>query len=131
MKDIIMSIKARHIQDMRQGVKRYELRKSRPADFRYDYRYTTVWLCESGTGGRIVASFLCNTYSEMVADNKKVAELAHITEEEVREYREKGNGLLFGWRIENFKYFKDTDQEKHIADFGLTRPPQSWCFAKE
>ena len=126
--DIVMTVKARHIRNMRTGVKKYELRKTRPAKD----TPRRVWLCESGSGGRIVASFTCRNFPELSAVHPvKLAKLAAITAAEVEGYRKKGGGKLYGWKIENFEDYKGTEWELHIADFGLTRPPQSWCYAKE
>ena len=127
MADIVMTVKARHIRNMRLGSKRYELRKTRPGK---DGPHR-VWLCESGTGGTIVASFACKHFPVMTGfDPVTVARLGAITAAEVQGYRQKGDGMLFGWEIEDFKYFKTSDM-LHIVDFGLKRPPQSWCYAKE
>ena len=127
-RDIVMTIKPRHIRNMRLGIKKYELRKSRPSGAR-DVR---VWICESGTGGRIVASFMCPAVPEMTGTaDTKIAELCAITAAEVKGYLKVSNTRLFGWLITDFEDFKGTERELHIVDFGLNRPPQSWCYAKE
>lgn len=132
MSDIIMTVRARHIRHMREGRKKYELRKNRPSDFRAHNHYHTVWLCESGSGGRIVAAFRCSAYPEMTASaDKLIAELCCITPEEVQGYRKGGKERIFGWLIEGFRYFKGTAKERHVTDFGVNRPPQSWCYAKQ
>ena len=131
MPDIIMTIKARHVRNMRLGVKKYELRKTRPACFQMHNHYTRVWLCESGSGGRIVASFMCRAYPEMTnTDDTLVAKLCAITAAEVQGYRKGGKQRLFGWLIEDFEDYKESGLLPHIVDFGLKRPPQSWCYAK-
>lgn len=136
MRDIVMTVRARHIRNMRQGDKKYELRKTRPGGYRgSDYtrekRFTRIWLCESGTAGRIVATFRCRAFACMDrAGDDLISRLCAITPEEVAGYRKQGKGRLWGWLIEDFEYFKGTGRERHITDFGLQRPPQSWCYAK-
>ena len=131
MRDIIMSVKARHIRNMKLGLKKYELRHTSTKDFKVANCYTRIWLCESGTAGRIVATFRCRTCPSMDhAQDTTIAKLCAITAAEVQGYRQKGNGRLFGWMIEDFEDLKGTDRERHITDFGITRPPQSWCYAK-
>ena len=126
-RDIVMAIRARHIRNMKLGIKKYELRKTRLGQCR-EYR---VWLCESGTAGRIVAAFTSRAFPELTdLDDGRIADLACITRAEVAGYRKGGHQRLFGWLVEDFRYFGDTEQERHTAGFGLKRPPQSWCYAR-
>lgn len=123
MKTVMITIKPRHLNNMRKGVKAYELRKSRPAvtpPFR-------VLCCVSASGGRVDAEFTCTACPQLdsVPDGK-TAQMAHITADEVRGYREKG-GALYGWKVEDFRDIP----ERHAVDYGLKRPPQSWCYVKE
>ena len=127
MRDIVMTVRARHIRNMKKGVKGYELRHTCPVQAPVN----RVWICESGSGGRIVASFKIGLIEDMTASgDTTIAELCAITPEEVAGYRKQGKGRLYGWLIEDFEYFKGTSRERHITDFGLQRPPQSWCYAK-
>lgn len=49
-----------------------------------------------------------------------------LTKKDLEEY---GKGKrLWGWHVSNYKYYKEP---KSLADFGLTRPPQSWCYVEE
>ena len=34
----------------------------------------------------------------------------------------------YGWHISDLKIY---DEPKELSDFGLTRPPQSWCYVEE
>lgn len=128
MPDIIMTIKARHVRNMRLGIKKYELRKTRPSKAPV-YR---VWLCESGSGGRIVASFKIGAIEDMTDwRDMDIAKVCAITAAEVQGYRRYSNTSLFGWLIEDYEDYKEFGQMIHIQEFGLKRPPQSWCYAKE
>lgn len=49
-----------------------------------------------------------------------------LTMEQIERY---GKGKsLYGWRLGNYKFYNDP---KTLADFGLKRPPQSWCYVDE
>lgn len=37
-------------------------------------------------------------------------------------------GALYGWHISDLKIY---DEPKKLGEFGLTRPPQSWCYVEE
>ena len=79
-----------------------------------------------------MASFMCPAFPEMTGTaDTKIAELCAITAAEVKGYLKVSNTRLFGWLITDFEDFKGTERELHITDFGLNRPPQSWCYAKE
>ena len=123
MKTIVMSIRGRHICNMEAGKKRIELRKRKPAEAP-PYR---VLLCQSGSGGNIVAEFTCPKVVELTGSDAEIAEAACVTEEEVRGYR--ADGTLYGWEIEDFHRLRG-DDVPHIFDYGVNRAPQSWCYAK-
>ncbi len=123
-----MTVRGRHLRNLRMGVKRLELRKTRP---RGDTP-RRVWICESGSCGHIMAVFTCPRWEDVTeAPEGELAARAVITRAEVRGYREQGSGRLYGWVVEDFEWLKGTDRERHVVDFGLDRPPQSWCYAKE
>lgn len=121
---IMITIRKRHLNNMRKGVKPYELRLTRPKvspPFR-------VLCCVSGTGGAVEAAFTCPACPELTCPDGKIAELGHITVEEVRSYRREGT--LYGWKVEDFEDWKAEGRAKHITDYGITRPPQSWCYVR-
>lgn len=39
-----------------------------------------------------------------------------------------GRTKLYGWEISNLKKY---DKPKELSEFGMKRPPQSWCYAEE
>ena len=123
---VMITIRARHLRNMRAGVKRYELRKSRPSrpgPFR-------VVCCVSGKAGAVEAEFICRGTPELdVCSDARIAELGHLSVDEVRGYRK--DGTLFGWRVEDFVDYVAEGHVRHCTDFGVNRPPQSWCYVKE
>ena len=122
---VMITIRARHLRNMRKGVKPYELRKSRPSrpgPFR-------VVCCVSGKSGAVEAEFICRGTPEMACSDEKIAALGRISMDEVRGYR--GEGMLYGWRVEDFADYVAEGRVKHCTDYGVKRPPQSWCYVKE
>lgn len=45
---------------------------------------------------------------------------------ELEKYSNGGN--LYGWHISDLVIY---DEPKELSEFGLTRPPQSWCYVEE
>ena len=37
---------------------------------------------------------------------------------------------LYGWHISEYKFY-NFGSWKHLEDFGLKRPPQSWCYVED
>lgn len=123
MKTIIMSIKPRHFRNMVKGVKPYELRTTRPSAA----LPVTVLLCVSGTGGEIRGSFICREIEDATMwGPARIAKAACITTDEAEGYRRKGR-RLYAWKVDDMRAGGDV---LSIYDYGATRPPQSWCYAK-
>lgn len=49
----------------------------------------------------------------------------HLTYAELDRYSNGGN--LYGWHISDLVIY---DEPKELREFGLTRPPQSWCYVE-
>lgn len=127
MKTIIMSIKPRHFRNMAKGAKPYELRTTKPNA----PLPVTVLLCVSGTGGEIRGSFICREIEDATMwGPARIAKAACITADEAEGYRRKaqGNGRrLYAWKVDDMRAGGDV---LSVYDYGATRPPQSWCYAK-
>lgn len=98
--------------------------------------------------GRVIGEFVCDalyrytTRSDgIIQNNIETEELQRrscLTWRELIEY-EAGAGVrkkldldrrkgLWAWHISQMKIY---DRPKFLEDFGLTTPPQSWCYTKE
>lgn len=96
--------------------------------------------------GRVIGEFLCDkTYRyttrsdgliQKEIDTEKLLQGSCLTWREVVEY-ESGIGKkfsmdsrkgLWAWQISQLKIY---DTPKFLEDFGLKKPPQSWCYTKE
>ena len=85
--------------------------------------------------GKIIGEFVCDEIIKFfnvsadkweylagnVHENLKriVTQEALLTEEQMLNY-----GGKYGWKISQFQLY---DEPKKLSDFGLKRPPQSWC----
>ena len=81
---------------------------------------------------KVIGEFICTRITEVKADNIIMAYYNNnpqetcLTDDELRRY---ANGRkLYYWYIENLVIY---DTPKELSEFGLTRPPQSWCYVKE
>lgn len=138
---VIISIKPQWCDAIASGEKTVEVRKNRPVQatpFRcYIYetqgRTETPWVDEDGHTifrgrGEIVGEFVCDriqyfrpgTYNQM-------QEHSMIPWASLVAYDTLGNGL-YGWHISDLEIY---ERPRSLADFGLARAPQSWCYAKE
>ena len=93
---------------------------------------------EGGYGSRIrrktiFGEFICNSaeYLNTLDYDAQTYRLPYygkscLTLAELYEY---GQGKrLWGWHISDYKYYREP---KELSDFGLKRPPQSWCYVNE
>lgn len=97
---------------------------------------------EGGYGSRIERG---TVFGEFVCDCAEVLNELFISDEPISPvYRrpyygecclavddldEYGKGKrLWGWHISEYKWY---DKPKSLEDFGLSRPPQSWCYVRE
>ena len=82
--------------------------------------------------GYVIGEFTCKQIEELTGlfDIDPLYRLPDngdccLTVEELEKY---GNGKrLYGWHIDDFKGY---DRPKMLSEFGLKRPPQSWCYIK-
>lgn len=135
MKTIIATIKPVHLGNIRRGLKLCEIRKTAPKEVPF-----RVLLCESGSGGQIKAEFVCDMVRPVkVFENGEIQHwyyfglhTACITYEEMAAYI--GHGKTgYAWNITKMVDYCNTKGQRvrHISEYGLKRPPQSWQYVKE
>ena len=127
MKTIIVTIKPEYLNDIRSGKKKYEMRKSCPAELPF-----RALCCESGSGGKILAEFVVDAaLQEYPGDCPGVVADTCVSMEMAEEYAA-GKEVWF-WNVTNMIDYCSTKghRVRHISEFGLKRAPQSWCYAKE
>ena len=127
MRTIIATIKPCHLDNIRNGKKLWEIRKTIPNELPFK-----VLCCESGSGGQIKAEFIVNYADEQnPADVPYMAEEACVSQSDAEKYAN-GKRVWF-WGIRDMIDYCSTKGYKirNISEFGLKRPPQSWQYVDE
>lgn len=60
-------------------------------------------------------------------ENNKVCKASCVSIDGIRKYVGTGINTFYGWHISNLKIY---DEPKELSEFGLSSPPQSWCYVK-
>ena len=139
-KDVLISIRPNWCEKILSGYKTLEIRKTRPklkTPFKcYIYQTMTGYVSKSKENdilvpiayGKVIGEFVCDRIQKTfdpagglvdVVDCK----MSCVTPKEIIRYAD-GKALYF-WHISDLKIY---DTPKQLADFGLSRPPQSWCY---
>lgn len=122
--DIVLSIRREHCTKVLSGEKPWELRKSFPQK-----PVKRVFLYECGKDGRQAIVGVCILAGYAKADPKlnaaMMAEKACLTVEQMQKYA--GNKKVYAWVINNPRKLSSP---LLLSDFGLSRPPQSWCYGR-
>lgn len=159
MELVLLSIRPKWVEKIVSGEKTVEVRKTRPklkTPFKC-YIYCTqsrkyiggkavknIWI-NRGTksrfigNGKIIGEFICNNIYTVenrgscfaigneIAITNEVAKASCIFFDDMKQYAGNRN-VLYAWHISNLKIY---DETKELSDFGLKKPPQSWCYVKE
>lgn len=127
MKTIIATIKPIHLNNIRRGVKTIEARKNYPSivtPFK-------VLCCESGSGGKIKAEFICRKIVPLIPTEYQLKELCI----DIRDFNNyMGKKLtIYGWHISDMIDYCSTKGYKirNVSEFGLKRAPQSWQYVDD
>ena len=124
---IIATIKEGHLSNIRSGKKTNEMRKTCPKETPF-----RVLCCQSKSGGRILAEFVVREPFRCLPRIYPVeVEKTCIPMSVAEVYA--GDGQVWFWDINDMVDYCSTPGYKirHISEFGLTRPPQSWCYVEE
>lgn len=136
-KAVMMSIKPKWCDLIIRGEKTFELRKSRPslkAQLNLPMDIKVYIYCTKSTKSvstvyekRVIGYFTCSRFwhiSTPVSNFDKIFLLKScLTVEEVKKYL-KGKGG-WSWSIGDLVIFK---YPKLLEDYGLKKPPMSWCY---
>lgn len=127
MLTIIATIKPQHLGNIRAGRKLYEMRKTCPKDVPFK-----VLCCQSGSGGQIMAEFEVREPVKALPRIWPVlVKETCVSLSEAEAYA--GDDLVWFWDINNMIDYCSTKgyRVRNVAEFGLKRPPQSWCYVEE
>ena len=159
MKAVILSIKPKWCKLISDGKKTIELRKTRPKlemPFKcYIYctkdNYKSIFqskqfLSHNGQvcHGKVIGEFVCDRIYQYSTGNvegidisdEDITKYSCLSKDEIGDYemsaKPKENCIyrvgVYGWRISNVTIY---DSPKDLIDFGLKRPPQSWCYVND
>lgn len=83
--------------------------------------------------GKVIGEFVCDRLEEFTPTEKGVSfkrfSALHDTCLSVAEIRAYLSGKVgYGWHISDLVIY---DKPKKLSEFGLKRPPQSWCYVEE
>ena len=96
----------------------------------YDFKFAL----KCALNGKVIGEFVCDgivdywrPFSYTSADcSIGLIKFGCLSIDEVWEY---GKGkTLYGWHISDLKIY---DEPKELSEFGLKRPPQSWCYVEK
>lgn len=153
MKSVMLSIKPKYCRLIARGEKNIEVRKTKPkieTPFKC-YIYCTKEFYRKGNGyfqgkycGKVIGEFVCDEifdyeyfeanctagiyegYAITECTELNINDCHCLTSKELLNY---GKGKpIYGWHISDLVIY---DEPKKLSDFGLTRPPQSWCYVED
>lgn len=151
MESVMISIQPKWCELIASGSKTIEIRKSRPSIFKpfrcyvyctktYDksYKYLGINREEYFIGhncGKVIGEFICNDFEEFfVYANGSVKnydfhklDKSMLSMDDIYKYigAEKRG---YAWNISELKIY---DKPKQVSEFGMKRPPQSWCYYRK
>lgn len=151
-KAVLISIKPKWCEKIASGEKTIEVRKTKPKiepPFKCyiyetsggrEYRdpWMTVIIPPNGkmyNGAQtIIGEFVCDKIIKVNCDSVDLFDdetKQYIGKEcclNAAEYHKYTLFKSFGWHISDLKIY---DEPKELSEFGLKRPPQSWCYVEE
>lgn len=127
MRTIVATIKEKHLSNIRAGRKKYEMRKTCPKETPF-----RVLCCQSRSGGQILAEFVVREPSRCMPRIYSVLVSKACVPMSVADAYA-GDGQIWFWDVNDLvDYCTEPGQRiRNISEFGLTKPPQSWCYVKE
>lgn len=143
-KAVLLSIQPKWCELIASGKKTIEVRKTKPklpTPFKcYIYQTKRTWFYSiyyskiADWQGKVIGEFVCDeiipisVYYNNPNCHIALREFPYVcmTDREIMNYL--GNGKKgYGWHISDLKIY---DTPKELIEFGLTRPPQSWCYVE-
>lgn len=126
VQSILLSIRPGYCRRILSGEKIVEIRKTRPVLTGYDP--PAVYLYETRDGrGAVVGKCICYRIVRLESPKDKYIQRAScLTEREIASYAK--GGKYYAWFLKDvFPY----QNPRPLAEFGLSRAPQSWRYLKE
>lgn len=91
-------------------------------------REDSVYAGLFGRKQKVIGEFVCDTIvtDKTFGHDPLFNGAACMSEVEAAAYS--CQSPIYGWHISDLKIY---DKPKKLGEFGLTRPPQSWCYVEE
>ena len=143
-KAVLISIHPKWCEKIANREKIIEVRKTRPMKIRTPFPcliYCTIdnenmyydFKRKCALNGKVIGEFVCDKIIKVNCDSVDLFDdetKQYIGKEcclNVAEYHKYTLFKSFGWHISNLKIY---DEPKELSEFGLKRPPQSWCYVE-
>ncbi|MFR1531980.1 MAG: hypothetical protein ACLSUU_06235 [Christensenellales bacterium] len=124
--DLIISVQKEHVDNMRSGKKRIELRKTRPRHVSFPARCLLYETKADGGAGAVVGEFNIDNIEEIDMLKLKVPAAACVDLDFALRYAA-GRRMLYGWVMRDVVFYGKAIPVTRYA----RRAPQSWQFVKE
>ncbi len=112
------------------GKKTLELRKNKPSGIEYPIKVYIYEPLAHGGCGMVVGDYILKfePINSLFENRTKLMSILSthscVSSEYIVKYQA-GKGTIYAWRISNCQRY---DSPKALIDFGLGKPPQSWCY---
>lgn len=143
-KAVMLSIRPEWCSKIAFGEKTVEVRKTRPKIDQpfHCFIYETKARMKINRGGwylwyvghgAVIGEFVCDMVLDIFVEIPDELQKSYplpctgMTDRELMDYLGKGK-LGYGWHISDLVIY---DTPRPLSDFGLKRPPQSWCYVRE
>lgn len=123
---IIISVQKEHVDNMRSGKKRMELRKTRPRNISFPARCLIYETKARGGAGAVVGEFLLDEFAEIDMLKLKIPAAACVDLAFALRYAGKKR-VLHGWVMRDVEFY---DKPVSVTRYAK-RAPQSWQFIRE
>lgn len=126
MTNILMSIKPKYAHAILEGKKKVEYRRIVPKG---NDEYGVVYVYSSLPDGKVIGEFGYDSIVSLPVDElwDKTKDVGYIEKADFdRYFNGKKDGHAF-----NVTCAVHYSEPKSLKDFGLSRPPQSWCYINE
>ena len=128
-KAVMLSIRPEWCAKIAFGEKTVEVRKTRP---KIELPFK-CYIYETKARMNIIGEFVCYRFFPVSHNYRQYVKLLHdlhlypcMTDREIENYLGNRNGYI--WQITDVVIY---DTPRSLSDFGLKRPPQSWCYVQE
>lgn len=130
MKAVLISINKPHTDNINSGRKKAELRV-KPPKLPLPLKVYTYETLKNGGCGKVINEWICESMTQwrmFMGIPAHMVKEACVTEKEIWDYCNRGLKDITEMRISGLKVY---DKPKELIEFGLSRPPQSWCYVEE